>query len=295
MRHIDMDANVQPIPPIETGDDLIKEGRYQQALGTIKIVATFLNQLRANKIYDNTTVIILADHGSTVKPNPLLLMKLENSTGKMITSSAPVSMITDWEATINAIITGDYENKNAIFNLSPQIGRQRRFYEYDINEDRSYNLMVEWNVTASSGAEIANYESWFIPQKVYLDGEVYYFDEFCVGNEDYCWMKGNSFDVYVTANGSARNVLLHFKYSHVYHGQQIVEVYANNQLITNFTAYGDEEKDIIIPQEYFDGNDLHIKLVFPNASSPFENGESEDVRILSLAMTEMFLQYTDVE
>ena len=48
----------------------------KQAKGALYIVEEYINQLKKSGIYDKTTIIIIADHGSVnLEQNPLFLIK----------------------------------------------------------------------------------------------------------------------------------------------------------------------------------------------------------------------------
>lgn len=68
-----------------------------------------------------------------------------------------------------------------------------------------------------------------------------------------------------------------------YNGIQTVQIYANDTLVANFEAEGNEEKRILIPSEcVIDGN-LRLRFSFPNAVSPAElDPDNRNIRKLAL-------------
>ena len=71
-----MDENALRIPVEHSRDYL--EGQIR---GTIKIIQTFIDEMKENNIYDSSTIIITADHGGeNVYPNPAVFIKKPNET-----------------------------------------------------------------------------------------------------------------------------------------------------------------------------------------------------------------------
>lgn len=293
-----MDANLQPVKNmVETGSESYSEGRYQQTLGVIKIFAELVKQLKEKGIYDNSTIIFTADHGWDVRARPLLMIKQANSSVKnMLVSEVPVSIPEDYLITLETIVNENWSNDKAIFNLTDE-ERSRPFYIYDINDDdRTYNDRADYLIEAKTAEEIENLATWtymFMCELSRGDTAPVYVDRFNHDAKEYAWLEGNEVNLMFQLDGDYNNILLGLKYAHVYHGQQRVEIYANNKKIADYTACENEEKQFIIPKEYIREKQLQLTLKFPNATSPKENGESDDKRVLSLCMTGMYLMSTD--
>ena len=82
----------------------IKGGTYiQKTTATAKLIASFIENLKANGVYDNSVIIIMADHGYQPKNapenyilsrfNPILLIKGVNEKHDLIYSEKPVSYL----------------------------------------------------------------------------------------------------------------------------------------------------------------------------------------------------------
>lgn len=81
------DENLNKIPE--------EEGTYAMKLkATIKIISEFINSLKQNGVYDNSVIIIMADHGigrTKNRANPMLYIKGINEHHEMEVSQAPLS------------------------------------------------------------------------------------------------------------------------------------------------------------------------------------------------------------
>lgn len=100
-----MDENAKRIP-VETDDDY----RLNQIKGCLKIIETFINEMKDNNIYDSSTIIITADHGGLgLYQNPTVLIKKPNTTqDKYVTNDKPLDF-TNLYATYIKSVSEDEE------------------------------------------------------------------------------------------------------------------------------------------------------------------------------------------
>lgn len=91
--------------PLDMDENLnrIKHGTYvQKTTATIKLISAFIERLKENGVYDNSVIVILADHGyqpAQGKPdnyilsrfNPILLIKGAGEKHDFVISDKPVS------------------------------------------------------------------------------------------------------------------------------------------------------------------------------------------------------------
>jgi len=120
-----LDENVNRIPATE--------GTYEQKIeATINIIDAYLNRLKENDVYDNSIIIILADHGYNYgniigRQNPILLVKgLEEKHSSMKVSDKQISQEDLSEAYIELL---DGKSSREIFKNIPK-DRDRRFLYY---------------------------------------------------------------------------------------------------------------------------------------------------------------------
>lgn len=130
----DYDENVNKISA--------EEGTYELKLkATLNIINEFINRLKENNVYDNSAIIVMADHGywyeSSGRQNPILYVKGINEHHEMISSEKPVSY-----EDLNEIYTGLLEGKTSeelLQNIKPN--RIRRFID---NAFEGEDNMVEY-------------------------------------------------------------------------------------------------------------------------------------------------------
>lgn len=134
-------------------NELKEGGTYDDKVSaTITVINEYLNRLKKSNVYDNSAIIIMADHGYDYKnghgrQNPILYIKgIDEHHEDMITSDKPVSF-TDFNE-----IYADLLNGKKSEDLLPNIDYERKriflWYEY-LNEDH----MVEYEQTGHAWDE----------------------------------------------------------------------------------------------------------------------------------------------
>ena len=128
--------------PFDYDEDvnIIENGTYKQKLtAVLKVISLFINRLKENNVYDNSVIIILADHGEgkdTLRQNPILYIKGINEHHEMYISDIPVA----YEDLIDAYISL-LENKNSTeLFLNLDKNRPRRV----LNNLYTREIMIEW-------------------------------------------------------------------------------------------------------------------------------------------------------
>ena len=128
--------------PFDYDEDvnIIENGTYKQKLtAVLKVISTFINRLKENNAYDNSVIIILADHGegeNTLRQNPILYIKGINEHHEMYISDIPVAYEDLADAYISLL-----ENKNSTeLFLNLDKNRPRRV----LNNLYTREIMIEW-------------------------------------------------------------------------------------------------------------------------------------------------------
>lgn len=100
--------------------------REQQAKGNLYIVEEYINQMKACGVYENSMIIVTADHGDSANyAAPILFVKDRGTTGEYRENDAPVSHL-DLHATLFSYLGKD--NGNTFFEISETEPRDRLFY-----------------------------------------------------------------------------------------------------------------------------------------------------------------------
>ncbi len=113
-------------------------GTYEDKLeASMTIIEAYLNRLKENNVYDNSSIVILADHGfwhnGTSRANPILYIKGKSEThDKMPISNKQISFVDLHEAFIELL---KHKDSTEIFDNIPTEGRTRRFIHNSFNHE----------------------------------------------------------------------------------------------------------------------------------------------------------------
>ena len=143
--------------PFEYDKDLnpIEKGTYSQKIeATIKVIDTWLSRLKNNGAYDNSVILIMADHGYydvdhdsygeevLERFHPVLLVKGRQENHELVESDVPVSHLDLMDAYMELL---DGKKGGEIFrDTDPDRKRQVIWYEYR-NEEHMVEYQLEGN------------------------------------------------------------------------------------------------------------------------------------------------------
>ena len=286
----------------------------QRAKGALKIVSTYLEQLRQNDLYDNTMVIVLADHGNweaDVVFNPMLFVKPFASETKGITvSNAPISYV-DLMPTQLEAITGK-DAGTTVFEVEEDQERERRFlfYAWDGSWDSDYlpdlheymiygnirniaSRIPTGNVFTPNGLVVnsVGYElgTKLIYNEQHSDSPTYVLYGLFYPESGHTWTKGNyttwAFPLKGYQGGDLRFTL---NLASVKNGSQRVQCSVNDQFVEEVTVTEGGELTFTIPAQLVGEGRLMIRLDLPDAA-----GGEVDTRVLALAIQSAMLDYTN--
>lgn len=138
----------------EKGQEVAKNtvSAVQCARGALQTVLDYIDELKQNGAYDNTAIIITADHGyywDGTLTSPTFLVKPMNATGDFQISDSPAGQ-TDFAATILELSGLNQEHKygKSVFEIPLESDRERFFYQYYLSEsgDDSRYRLIEYQV-----------------------------------------------------------------------------------------------------------------------------------------------------
>lgn len=120
----------------EFGNDIDEHWDMQMAArGALQIALKYIEKLKENGTYDNSAIIITADHGYSgelgVIGNPVMLIKPINASGDLLISNAPTSHA-DFAATVLNLAEIDNYNDygESILDIKENSNRKRFSYGY---------------------------------------------------------------------------------------------------------------------------------------------------------------------
>ena len=126
----------------------------------MKIIDKYLNYLKENNVYDNSVIIVMADHGyeyetehTLFRQNPIFYIKGINEKHEARTSNEKVSF--DYLMDIYKNLLDDKESSNALDNIDNSGPRRlllHETYNYDhLTEYMQYGVARDYSTTIATG------------------------------------------------------------------------------------------------------------------------------------------------
>ncbi len=145
--------NVEEVSP--------EEGSYEDNLrASLTITAAYLNKLKEAGVYDNSAIIIMADHGSSTismeyrnQQNPIFFAKGINENHALVRSDAPISYVDLQEAYVRLL---EGTGGGQLFDWKSGDRRERRYLFYEGGEE---DHMVEYMQPGRADDAEAMYET----------------------------------------------------------------------------------------------------------------------------------------
>ena len=153
-KFIHINASHYPYDIDENANDVEKDSvtDVQCARGVLRMVQWYLEELKKNGSYDDTVIIITADHGyywDGVLTSPVCLIKPKKATDTLQTNGAPTSQV-DLPATLIDLagINSNVDYGKSVFEYSQDEDRERYFYQYYLSEtDSSWKWrLIEYKI-----------------------------------------------------------------------------------------------------------------------------------------------------
>lgn len=281
------------------------------ARGCLKIVYAYLDQLKELGVYDNSTVVVMADHGSgaTQPTNPLFMIKPQESAGSLQINSAPVCQGDLMGTIMEDIGLNDQEKYGrSAFDIQEGELRERKFlfYTWDDSWDSEYlPKMVEYQIDPENN-DLSSYHITDYQISPYNLGDIIRFDKggtskqyciegFSIQEEYFTWAASNNATMELQLSEKPeKSLLVDIDLKSVITEDQYMIVKVKDEILFESNVQANQSISFAIPQELVTGTDLKINFEFPNAISPAELNQSSDVRKLSVAFSSMMIQETDL-
>ena len=251
--------------------------RVQQAKGNLFIVEEYINQMKACGVYDNSMIIITADHGDSANYSaPILFVKDRGTTGAYEENDAPVSHI-DLHPTLFSYLGKD--TGNSFFEISAEQQRERLFYlrlqeagsfymqEYLISDKVS--VVGNGTTTGSKLAPTTETTSVILGKKMSLgldgDGNQYIVSGLDIWPMDCAETVGLesvfsfNLDESLTKDLDVAIDVLRIYDENI---EQSIQIFANGQLCHEEKVLGEQVIKFTIPADVLDGKTLELKLVY---------------------------------
>ena len=297
-----MNGDMQEIPE-EEGTEA------RQALGTLRIVSEYIQQMKQNDVYDNANIFILADHGdwlygsSDFEQNPLCMIKVAHVNKDFSVSEDRLSFKDLPDMMVDAL-----KNKLVPENYIVPAGMR---YFYSATEKNGDYSIVEY---ASEG-DAYDVDSWQTTGMVYsyekkdysykLGTKLYsgilndctacqhFVKGFTQSESTFSWTDGEDAEMRFDIGSVDKDLKFVFDYCDVGNHYQRCYLYAADRLIGSRVTEGASTQEYVIPRDCVVDGKLEIRLWMPDAYCPLEHGTGQDRRHLGLAVQTFLLDLTD--
>lgn len=279
--------------------------------GDMKIIYTYINEMKRIGIYDTSTIIILGDHGrhsyGNPETNPAVLIKPPMETHKLVYNCAPIHF-RNIAATIAETVLDDYSAYGpSVYDIT-ETSDVERLHTIDSSVVKRIGLTSGFRRLIILGDADANeYRLWNPHEINRIDYSIGDIIDFTTKNEyadqiDYRLYKehegataSNELSIcFHLVNNENDNLALHFIYSDIYNDSQKIRIYANGDKVENVICTQDnigKEMVVALPKDSIQDEDLAIRMVFPNAVTPNQLDRSNaDMRILSITFDSIWLE-----
>jgi hypothetical protein len=295
-------ADIQLLPQENNGN------YYDQSKGALQIVLNYIAQLKKNGIYDNTLMLIMADHGNKeYSQKPLLMIKDWNSDKPFSLSDIPITydnIVPMLESRVNG-----GESCEDFLNSASLNNDIRYFYYYEWDEGRNKlylpfiseymfidgkNDALHARLTGKTFG--GNAPQYTLATNLYFtnetDSDKYFSSGISMPGSSFTWSDKQSsiFRALIEPiKGTDLKVDIECAKGYSSKEYQTIRVSANDQFIEEKQLYpGDSAWSFFIPKNLLnDDHVLTLKFEYPDVISPQTAGVNQDTRPLAVAYKRM--------
>ena len=285
-----------------------------EAMGNITYLNKYFDMLKEYDLYEKTPIIVMADHGCGygISQSPLFMIKnIGEEHGTLQISD--VAMSHEYLSDIFISLASGETVDEDFIEAYDGATNGRRFLNYSWDDSWKADYLpsiTEYTFYTSNSIEdaevsftydylVGNGYEYLLGDELTFgkngNSDVYRYLGFSGNEPEYTWTSGyKSGIVLVPDDNCNSNLLLTMNFGTL--STQTVSIYCNYNFVTEFTADGTKERQIVIPSEYYT-NEGYINLTFVlrTAITPEELGISGDKRILALSFRSITLTETDLE
>lgn len=287
-----------------------KERQENQVYAALKILVNYVEELKKSGTYDNTTILLFADHGWENRYHINLLVKPKGNDAEFSVSHAPISIAEDFIPTVLNIATKSKEYGKDFFDYSENETRKRNIYNYTFTRgDNTYNVLSKITMTTESFAnEMSGYyvsdQEYVnlnkVPEKEYkLEKEINILKN---KNMDYIVLEGileqdirsiskgtnigSDAKIKVKTCNTDSDIRAAIKIGKIYYdNQDIIISVGENQLLKETLNISDEGEiiEFNIPKDIWNKDEvLEINLKFPNGMLGNPSALGEETLLMSM-------------
>ena len=275
-----------------------EEKRYNEALASLNILCNYVDELKKSNIYNQTTIIFLADHGYHNRFYTNLIVKTKDANNEFKISSAPVSLKDDLIPTILNIATNSKEYGNDFFDYKEGQERIRIVYDYVYEENSAImdknRYTVFSRIAFQTDKEAKDEKSFYVVNEEYYNEnkeltKKYEFNTLIKASQieksdcinlvgfnlqkmntkvEIGWNISQNGQLEVNRKKTNSDVTIELALKEVYNDKQTVKFEIDGKEIYSCVVRKDKDRKIkfTIPKNMWNKSDkLKIKILFPDA------------------------------
>lgn len=159
----------------EYGEKDVHERRITEVLASLNILCNYIEEMKKVGVYDQTTIIFLADHGYDNRFYTNLMVKKAGDSHDFKISSAPVSLLEDLVPTILNIATKSKDYGKDFFDYVEGEKRTRRVFDYTYESTKTTRGEEKYKVFSKiifqTEKEAKDKDSFYIVEEEYYNQE----------------------------------------------------------------------------------------------------------------------------
>lgn len=294
-------------PPLTLNEDVTvaetgKATPITQGIACLNIVREYIAQLKELGVYDDTMLIVTADHGSAPRRWPIFLLKGLGSSGPVETSNAPISH----ENLLPTVMEGCGLNDGRRYGepvdaVSDTAERKYFHYNWDDSWNKSYlpdiaeytvdpqkHLVQTGTMYTSRGMEKVEPYRYDIGQDIKFtiadDGCRYFTQGISVVETDFAWSLGTDGRMLLHVGEGTGDLAAEFRFKFIYSAPQTLTIRCGGS--TLYDAQVNSEEEIVrftVPESCIQNGLLTLDLGYPDAVAPDESNGGNGQRILAFA------------
>lgn len=277
-----------------------------QAWGELKIVESYLDQLKEKGVYGNSTIIVTADHGyKGLGQNPIFLVKEAEAHHEFTVNSAPVSFA-DLQGSFSYWAIGDSKGQTTIYDFEEGEERVRYFRWYALANQSNFEVpFVEYAILGDARdlsyiqktGNLYGKEGVYRQENIKLASELQIIFSEGENYEDVINVGYRNFGGYIYSYGEytdfkidmseymGGDLRIDVAIAGVVEAPQRLQLYINDNYVDELVAK--ESGDIltyIIPESYLCDDFMEMKIKYPdmtqNAETQVEGHTDEGMAVV---------------
>jgi|GEM_PF-3776813 len=307
------DENLKEVTPNSVTEQQVMRG-------VAKELGIYLKQMKENKLYDQSMIVILGDHGrheeGNIEANAAMMIKMPGEQHELQYSTAPVSFRNLYATLVEEVEEDSAAHGASVFDVSEDSDVERMHTIYETVMERTGTEFEHYKgsyarLIIQGDAGSGNYTEWdpsVINRMEYSVGDVIsfldesdpyadYFSHRFLKMEDGAIIGHEASMCLNLQNYNTKELVLKLKCAEVYGNSQTAKIYVNGHKIGEYEFLQDDtDKEIsfVVPVEYIENDRAVIRMVFPKAimSSKIEKLKQYD-RDVAIMLEEIQLEEYD--